>query len=83
MLLMAALLIAPKEGCAIVFNILEYSFSIGDNYFQIQVAFKWKDAFDKGTIFGGRISLTVASLGYEKACILFNIAALSTQVKFS
>jgi len=47
---------------------------------EVQVAFKWKDAFDKGSIFGGRISLTVASLGYEKACILFNIGALSTQI---
>ena len=47
---------------------------------QVQIAFKWKDAFDKGSIFGGRMSLTVASLAYEKVCILFNIAALSTQV---
>jgi hypothetical protein len=46
----------------------------------MQVPFKWKDAFDRGSIFGGRISLTVSSVAYEKVCILFNYAALSTQI---
>ncbi len=45
---------------------------------EVQVAFKWKDAFDRGSLFGGRISLTVSSLAYEKACVLFNLGAISS-----
>ncbi|XP_050073837.1 programmed cell death 6-interacting protein [Anopheles maculipalpis] len=47
---------------------------------ELQVPFKWKDAFDKGSIFGGRISLTLTSIGYERTCVLFNLAALQSAV---
>lgn len=46
----------------------------------IQIPFKWRDALDKGSMFGGYSSLTVSSLSFERVCILFNIAAMQSQV---
>lgn len=32
---------------------------------EVQVPFKWKDAFDKGSIFGGKISLSTYNARYN------------------
>lgn len=39
------------------------------------VAFKWKDAFDKGAYNLISSAVSIASLDYERVCVLFNIAA--------
>ncbi|XP_069776849.1 programmed cell death 6-interacting protein isoform X2 [Narcine bancroftii] len=57
---------------------IEPKFPFAEN--QLCLTFTWKDAFDKGSIFGGSVKLSLASLGYEKSCILFNIGALASQI---
>jgi len=47
---------------------------------QVRVNFTWYDAFAKGTLLSGRPKLTIASGSFEKTCMLFNIAALQSQV---
>lgn len=65
----------------------------------IPITFKWKDAFDRGTLFFSKQSLSQLSLtrfrcdlrdfdivsgltygSFERACVLFNIAALQSQI---
>ncbi|XP_037702844.1 programmed cell death 6-interacting protein isoform X2 [Choloepus didactylus] len=57
---------------------IEPKFPFSEN--QICLTFTWKDAFDKGSLFGGSVKLALASLGYEKTCVLFNCAALASQI---
>ncbi|KAM6959360.1 programmed cell death 6-interacting protein isoform 2-T2 [Aplochiton taeniatus] len=57
---------------------VEPKFPFSEN--QLCLIFTWKDAFDKGSLFGGSVKLSLASLGYEKTCVLFNSAALASQI---
>uniref|UniRef100_A0A8C3YAY6 Programmed cell death 6-interacting protein n=1 Tax=Catharus ustulatus TaxID=91951 RepID=A0A8C3YAY6_CATUS len=57
---------------------VEPKFPFSEN--QVCVTFTWKDAFDKGSLFGGSAKLALASLGYEKTCVLFNCGALASQI---
>ncbi|CAG5125760.1 unnamed protein product, partial [Candidula unifasciata] len=57
---------------------IENKLPIAEN--QIRVQFKWRDAFDEGSFLSGKRNLAIASAAYEKVCILFNIAALQSQV---
>uniref|UniRef100_A0A1I7ZGC7 BRO1 domain-containing protein n=1 Tax=Steinernema glaseri TaxID=37863 RepID=A0A1I7ZGC7_9BILA len=48
------------------------------------IAFKWKDAFDKGTAFFRKASsLTSHDSSFERACVLFNCAALMSAIAAS
>uniref|UniRef100_A0A673LSA6 Programmed cell death 6-interacting protein n=1 Tax=Sinocyclocheilus rhinocerous TaxID=307959 RepID=A0A673LSA6_9TELE len=47
---------------------------------ELCLTFTWKDAFDKGSLFGGSVKLALASVGYEKTCVLFNVGALASQI---
>ncbi|XP_078396231.1 programmed cell death 6-interacting protein isoform X2 [Cetorhinus maximus] len=57
---------------------IEPKFPFSEN--QLCLTFTWKDAFDKGSLFGGSVKLALASLGYEKSCVSFNIGALASQI---
>ncbi|KAL4629391.1 programmed cell death 6-interacting protein isoform X3 [Arapaima gigas] len=57
---------------------IEPKFPFSEN--QLCLTFTWKDAFDKGSLFGGSVKLALASLGYEKTCVLFNVGALASQI---
>ncbi|BFZ22519.1 hypothetical protein BsWGS_25558 [Bradybaena similaris] len=57
---------------------IENKLPIAEN--QIRVQFKWQDAFDEGSFLSGRRTLAIASGAYEKVCVLFNIAALQSQI---
>ncbi|CAG2104677.1 unnamed protein product [Medioppia subpectinata] len=47
----------------------------------IEVSFRWKDAFEKGSsFFLASNSLTISSIAYEKVCVLFNIGALQSHL---
>ncbi|XP_071493136.1 programmed cell death 6-interacting protein-like [Diadema antillarum] len=47
---------------------------------QIAVNFGWQDAFDKGSFLGGARKQTAPSAAFEKVCVVFNIAAMNSQV---
>ncbi|KAK7480996.1 hypothetical protein BaRGS_00027811 [Batillaria attramentaria] len=57
---------------------IENKLPIAEN--QIRVQFKWRDAFDEGSFLSGKRTLAIASAAYEKVCMLFNIAALQSQI---
>ncbi|XP_076437173.1 programmed cell death 6-interacting protein-like isoform X2 [Babylonia areolata] len=57
---------------------IENKLPIAEN--RIRVQFKWRDAFDEGSFLSGKRTLAIASAAYEKVCMLFNIAALQSQI---
>lgn len=56
---------------------IESKLPISEN--QIRISFKWQDAFDKGGLFG-RSTLALSSSVYERLCVLFNVAAVCSEV---
>ncbi|XP_075437693.1 programmed cell death 6-interacting protein [Ascaphus truei] len=71
----------PREGPSRYYDQLcsiEPKFPFTESQFCL--TFTWKDAFDKGSLFGGSVKLALPNLGYEKTCVLFNIGALASQI---
>lgn len=50
---------------------------------QNPVVFKWKDAFDKGSLFSSRASLSLSDGSFERAAVLFNVGSLMSQIAAS
>uniref|UniRef100_A0A8R1TL16 BRO1 domain-containing protein n=1 Tax=Onchocerca volvulus TaxID=6282 RepID=A0A8R1TL16_ONCVO len=50
---------------------------------QNPISFKWKGAFDKGSLFFGRASLTLNDGAFERAAVLFNCGALMSEIAAS
>ncbi|XP_022084899.1 programmed cell death 6-interacting protein-like isoform X2 [Acanthaster planci] len=46
----------------------------------VSMTFTWQDAFDKGSFFGGGRKQSGSTGSYEKVCVLFNIAAMNSQI---
>ena len=47
----------------------------------MKIYFKWLDSFDKGSWISGSVQYTMSTnLLFEKACVLYNIAAMATQI---
>ncbi|KAI0233522.1 Programmed cell death 6-interacting protein [Lamellibrachia satsuma] len=57
---------------------IEAKFPIEEN--QIRINFKWQNTFDKESFFTGKRTMTIASGRFEKVCVLFNTAALQSQI---
>ncbi|PAA53698.1 hypothetical protein BOX15_Mlig010709g3 [Macrostomum lignano] len=57
---------------------IESKLPISEN--SIRIDFKYHDAFEKESLFSGKNALKISSGAFEKMCVLFNIAALQTQV---
>ena len=48
---------------------------------QVKIYFKWLDSFDKGSWISGSVQYTMSTnLLFEKACVLYNVAAMATQI---
>ncbi|EDV20985.1 uncharacterized protein TRIADDRAFT_38299 [Trichoplax adhaerens] len=58
-------------------NVMEAKMPVSES--EVRVTFTWQDAFDKGSLFGTR-KHSAKSLPFEKSCVLFNAAALSSQI---
>ena len=47
----------------------------------MKIYYKWLDSFDKGSWISGSVQYTMSTnLLFEKACVLYNIAAMATQI---